>query len=175
MHFMEMNVLQFLIPQHDVKPSFLRIYISVYSRSTLHPQGAHSLEAELHNIATLRGELMATALEALLIKDNDLTGKQGHFRQSDAHIWYHINPPKPLTDPPSDVNDQISSLVLSHKTMLPDCGNAPRKWKEGFNSNQHRFKELMFLPINNTDIEGKDKILCCFKNVSPRLHDLDMS
>lgn len=46
--------------------------VSVHSRSALHPEGAHSLEAELHHVAALRGELMATALEALLVEDNDL-------------------------------------------------------------------------------------------------------
>lgn len=46
--------------------------MSIYSRSTLHPQGAHGLEAELHHVAALGGELMATALEALLVEDNDL-------------------------------------------------------------------------------------------------------
>ncbi len=49
--------------------------VSVYSRSTLHPEGAHSLEAKLHHIAALGGELMAAALEALLVEDNDLTGE----------------------------------------------------------------------------------------------------
>lgn len=43
-----------------------------YSRSALHPEGAHGLEAELHHVAALGGELMATALEALLVEDNDL-------------------------------------------------------------------------------------------------------
>lgn len=45
----------------------------VYSRSTLHSEGTHGLEAKLHHVAALRGELMAAALEALLIEDNDLT------------------------------------------------------------------------------------------------------
>lgn len=44
----------------------------MYSRSALHPEGAHTLEAELHHIAALGGELMAAALEALLIVDNNL-------------------------------------------------------------------------------------------------------
>lgn len=47
----------------------------VYLRSTLHLEGAHGLEAELHHIAALGGELVAAALEALLIEDNDLIGK----------------------------------------------------------------------------------------------------
>lgn len=50
----------------------------VYSRSALHPEGAHGLEAKLHHIAALGGELMATALEALLIEDNDLREKYGY-------------------------------------------------------------------------------------------------
>lgn len=52
-------------------------------RSALHLEGAHSLEAELHHVAALGGELMATALEALLIEDNDLSGKNvGHVENS---------------------------------------------------------------------------------------------
>lgn len=51
-------------------------HISVYSRSTLHPEGANGLKAKLHHIAALRGELMAASLEAFLIEDNDLMGKR---------------------------------------------------------------------------------------------------
>ena len=47
-------------------------HIWVNLRSTLDSQGANSLEAELHDIAALGGELVATALEALLVEDNDL-------------------------------------------------------------------------------------------------------
>lgn len=61
----------------------------MYSRSTLHPEGAHSLEAELHNVAALRGELMAPALEALLIVDNDLFGRQRQAIQ--RLIWTQNN------------------------------------------------------------------------------------
>ena len=48
-----------------------RIWVNL--RATLHSQGADSLEAELHDIAALGGELVATALEALLVEDNDLS------------------------------------------------------------------------------------------------------
>jgi len=50
--------------------------VSVNLRATLHSEGAHSLEAELHDIAALGGELVATALEALLVEDDDLTRKK---------------------------------------------------------------------------------------------------
>lgn len=56
-------------------------------RSALHLEGAHSLEAELHHVAALGSELMATALEALLIEDNDLSGKNvGHVETADDRL-----------------------------------------------------------------------------------------
>lgn len=63
------------------------MHLGVYSRSTLHLEGAHSLEAELHHVAALGGELMSTALEALLIKDNDLRGNYRHGKAAEAHVW----------------------------------------------------------------------------------------
>lgn len=49
--------------------------MQLYSRATLHPEGAHGLKAELHHIAALGGELVAAALEALLVVDDDLLMK----------------------------------------------------------------------------------------------------
>lgn len=49
--------------------------VSAHSRSALHSEGAHSLETKLHHVGALRGKLVATALEALFIEDNDLAGK----------------------------------------------------------------------------------------------------
>lgn len=49
----------------------------LHLRSALHLEGPHSLKAEFHHIAALGGELMAAALEALLVEDNDLPGKLG--------------------------------------------------------------------------------------------------
>lgn len=72
-HFM--TVLHFLLVSAGCKTVRLCAQISVYSRSTLHLEGAHGLEAKLHHVAALRGELMAAALEALLIKHDDLTEK----------------------------------------------------------------------------------------------------
>lgn len=51
------------------------VCVSAHSRSALHSERAHSLETKLHHIAALRGELVAPALEALFIEDNDLPGK----------------------------------------------------------------------------------------------------
>jgi hypothetical protein len=51
-------------------------FVCKYSRSTLHPEGAHSLEPELHHIAALGGELVPTTLEALLVEDNDLRERE---------------------------------------------------------------------------------------------------
>lgn len=56
------------------------LYRQLYSRATLHPEGAHGLESKLHHIAALRGELVAAALEALLIVDNDLLEKRGRVK-----------------------------------------------------------------------------------------------
>lgn len=70
--FMTTAVCHSLLLSADIKQFF---YLCVYLRSALHLEGAHGLEAELHHIAALGGELMATALEALLIEDNDLRGR----------------------------------------------------------------------------------------------------
>lgn len=55
--------------------SFL-LCVSAHSRSALHSEGANSLETKLHHVGALRGKLVATALEALFIEDNDLAGKR---------------------------------------------------------------------------------------------------
>lgn len=67
----------------------VKLFFSVYSRSTLHPEGAHSLEAKLHHVAALGGELMAAALEALLVEDNDLTGKRRRVKAVYGHSSTH--------------------------------------------------------------------------------------
>lgn len=49
--------------------------VALHLRSALHLEGPHSLKAEFHHVAALGSELMAAALEALLVEDNDLPGK----------------------------------------------------------------------------------------------------
>lgn len=48
---------------------------ALHLRSALHLEGPHSLKTKFHHIAALGGELMAAALEALLVEDNDLSKK----------------------------------------------------------------------------------------------------
>lgn len=81
--FMTINVSSFV---------FFSSGLFFHLRSTLHLEGAHSLETELHHVAALGGELMATALEALLIEDNDLSGKNvGRVETADDHLWNQHN------------------------------------------------------------------------------------
>lgn len=75
---------------HGYKWFFFCLFFSsglfLHLRSALHLEGAHSLKAELHHVAALGGELMATALKALLIEDNDLSGKNiGRVKTADDH------------------------------------------------------------------------------------------
>lgn len=103
--------------------------VSAHSRSALHSEGAHSLETKLHHVGALRGKLVATALEALFIEDNDLAGK---WRQLSVFIW--VEKPE---------NRCFSLTFQWPENLVQWCVILSGRWKQQSGWNDRNYKETI--------------------------------